>query len=97
MGQKVNPIGFRLATNRKWRSKWYANKQEFGNFLVEDHKIRRFLMAKTSAVGTSKITINRMSQKVEVTIHTARPGLVIGKKGTEIDGLKTELRNLSVG
>ena len=74
MGQKTNPIGFRLIRDRKWRSKWYANKKEFGDFLVEDQIIRRFLLKKASLVGTSKIKIRRMREKIEVTIVTARPG-----------------------
>jgi len=95
MGQKTNPVGFRLVRNRKWRSQWYANKQEFGTLLVEDHKIRKFLMAKPICVGTSLIKIKRMSGKVEVTIVTARPGMVIGKKGAEIEQLKGELSKLT--
>ena len=95
MGQKTSPIGFRLVRNKKWRSIWYANKQEFGFLLDEDRKIREFLLAKPVCVGTSQITIKRMSGKIEVTIHTARPGLVIGKKGSEIDILKQELRKLT--
>ena len=95
MGQKVNPIGFRLVRKRNWRSKWYANKQEFGDFLIEDQMIRAYLLKKQALVGTSKIKIRRMSEKIEVTIVTARPGLVIGKKGIEIDALKSELFKLT--
>lgn len=95
MGQKVNPIGLRLALNKKWRSRWYANKQQFGDFLIEDHKIRKYLMNKDNLTGTSHIKIRRMADKIEVTIVTARPGLVIGKKGTEIDTLKQELFKLT--
>lgn len=95
MGQKTSPIGFRLVRNKKWRSVWFANKQEFGNLLEEDRMIRKFLMGKSACVGSSKLTIKRMSGKVEVTIHTARPGLVIGKKGAEIETLKKELRQLT--
>lgn len=91
MGQKVNPISFRLVRNKNWRSKWFANKQEFGQLLIEDFKIRECLLKKPACVGTSQIKIRRMSEKVEVTICTARPGLVIGKKGAEIDALKQEL------
>lgn len=91
MGQKANPISFRLICNRNWRSKWYANKKEFGKLLIEDFKLREFLMKKPACVGTSQIKIRRMSEKIEVTICTARPGLVIGKKGSEIDVLKAEL------
>ena len=95
MGQKVNPIGFRLIRKKDWRSKWFANKQEFGDFLIEDRMIREYLLKKPQLVGTSKIKIRRMSEKIEVTIVTARPGLVIGKKGVEIDALKTELYRLT--
>ncbi len=92
MGQKTSPIGFRLVRTKKWRSLWYANKQEFGDQIGEDKLIRNFLLSKPICVGTSQIIIKRMSGKVEVTIHTARPGLVIGKKGAEIDILKQELK-----
>jgi len=95
MGQKTSPIGFRLVRTKKWRSLWYANKQEFGNQLGEDKFIRQQLMSKPICVGTSLITIKRMSGKIEVTIHTARPGLVIGKKGAEIDILKQELKKVT--
>jgi small subunit ribosomal protein S3 len=95
MGQKTSPIGFRLVRNKKWRSVWFANNQEFGLLLGEDRLIRQYLMAKPCCSGTAKLSIRRMSDKVEVTIHTARPGLVIGKKGAEIDVLKEELRKLT--
>lgn len=91
MGQKVNPVGFRLIRNKNWRSKWFANKQEFGNQLIEDHKIRKYLLSKPACQGASQIKIRRMSGKIEVVICTSRPGLVIGKKGAEIDNLKSEL------
>lgn len=91
MGQKANPISFRLICNRNWRSKWFANKKEFGHLLIEDFKLREYLMKKPACQGTSQIKIRRMSEKIEVTICTARPGLVIGKKGAEIDTLKSEL------
>ncbi|OGN59287.1 MAG: 30S ribosomal protein S3 [Chlamydiae bacterium RIFCSPHIGHO2_12_FULL_27_8] len=95
MGQKGSPIGFRLVTRKKWDSNWYANKQEFGDLLEEDRIIREFLLKQPACVGTSKIIIKRTSGKVEVTIHTARPGLVIGKKGSEIDTLKNDLKKLT--
>lgn len=95
MGQKVCPVGFRTTVTKKWRSLWFGNKQEFGDLVVEDFKIREFLKKKPSCQGASKFSIKRMSGKVEVTIHTARPGLVIGKKGTEIDILKDELKRLT--
>jgi small subunit ribosomal protein S3 len=95
MGQKVNPISFRLVRNKNWHSRWYANGKEFATLLLEDFQIRKFLLKKPALVGTSKIKIRRMSEKVEVIISTARPGQVIGKKGAEIEILKTELSNLT--
>lgn len=95
MGQKVNPISFRLIRNKNWRSKWFATKQEFGDLLVEDNMIRKYLLKKPICMGTSKIKIRRTSDKIEVTIATARPGLVIGRKGAEIDQLKVELSKLT--
>jgi small subunit ribosomal protein S3 len=95
MGQKTSPIGFRLIRRKNWKSIWFANKQEFGTQLGEDQLIRKNLMTKPCCVGTSRLTIKRMSGKIEVTIHTARPGLVIGKKGSEIDVLKQELKHLT--
>lgn len=95
MGQKTNPIGFRLAVSRKWKSRWYANKQEFGTLLLEDTEIRSFLMKQPCCQGTSEISIRRMSGKIEITIHTARPGLVIGKKGSEIDVLRGQISKLT--
>lgn len=94
MGQKTSPIAFRLMFNKKWRSIWYANKQEFGDLLKEDRFIRKFFLSKPCCAGASQLTIKRMSEKVEITIHTARPGLVIGKKGAEIDILKQELKQI---
>lgn len=95
MGQKVSPVGFRLVTRKKWLSNWYANKQEFGSLIGEDKKIRQYLMTKPACQGASRLQIKRMSGKIEVTIFTVRPGLVIGKKGAEIDVLKGELRHLT--
>jgi len=95
MGQKINPIGFRLAVRKKWQSNWFATKKDFGNQLLEDIKIRKFLKAKPACQGASNFTIKRMGEKIEITIHTARPGLVIGKKGAEIEILKTELAKLT--
>lgn len=95
MGQKTNPVGFRLIRNKNWRSKWFANKQEFGTLVGEDQKIRQHLLKKPALQGASSIRIRRMADKIEVTIVTSRPGLVIGKKGTEIDILKQELYTLT--
>ena len=91
MGQKGCPVGLRTTVTKKWRSLWYGNKQEFPVFLAEDYAIREFLKDKPACQGASRFTIRRMSDKVEITIHTSRPGLVIGKKGAEIDQLKAEL------
>ena len=95
MGQKTSPTGFRLVIKKNWKSIWYANKQEFGSLLLEDRAMREFLMKKSCCVGTSKIIIKRMSEKIEVTLHSARPGLVIGKKGAEIDVMKQELKKFT--
>jgi small subunit ribosomal protein S3 len=95
MGQKVCPIGFRTTVTKKWRSNWYGNKQEFGNLVVEDFRIRELLKKKPACQGASRFVIRRMSGKIEVTIHTSRPGLVIGKKGAEIDVLKAELHKMT--
>ena len=92
MGQKTSPRGFRLVITKKWDSVWFANKKEFGSLLGEDKQIREFLKKKPTCQGASRFTIRRMSGKIEVIIHTARPGLVIGKKGVEIDQLKKDLR-----
>jgi small subunit ribosomal protein S3 len=80
MGQKVNPIGLRLSLNKKWQSKWFANKQDFGKFLQEDIKIRNFLNSSLKKCGVAKIEIERPAKKPQITIFTARPGLIIGKK-----------------
>src|SRR3989344_2121501 len=95
MGQKVSPTGFRLVCRKKWLSTWFANNQEFGGLIGEDRAIRKFLLTKPATQGASRFHIKRMSGKIEVTIATARPGLVIGKKGVEIDVLKNELRALT--
>ena len=95
MGQKVSPIGFRLVCRKKWLSNWFANKAEFGKLIGQDWRIRKFLFAKPSFMGTSAIIIKRMSGKIEIIIRTARPGLVIGKKGVEIEALKAELQKMT--
>ncbi|MBI5274042.1 MAG: 30S ribosomal protein S3 [Chlamydiales bacterium] len=95
MGQKTSPTGFRLVIRKNWKSNWYANKQDYGRLIAEDTAIRKRLITKPCCVGTSNIVIKRMSDKIEVTIHTARPGLVIGKKGAEIDVLKQELHKMT--
>lgn len=95
MGQKVNPVGFRLVVRKKWESSWFASKKDFGNQLLQDIEIRKYLKKKSCCQGAASFTIKRMGDKIEVTIHTARPGLVIGKKGSEIDNLKADLKKLT--
>ncbi len=91
MGQKVNPIGFRLGINRTWDSRWYANTDNYADLLHEDLKLRKFLEEKLKQAGLSKIVIERPAKRARITIHTARPGVVIGKKGQDIESLRTEL------
>lgn len=90
MGQKVNPIGFRLGIHRNWDSRWFAGR-EYSDFVLEDHHIRKFLKKRLFQAGVSRIEIERAANKIRIKIHTARPGLVIGKKGVEIENLKREL------
>ncbi len=93
MGQKVNPLGLRLNITRTWDSIWYADK-DYATFLIEDQKIRKFLKKRLHHAGISKIVIERTGDKVRVKLFTARPGIVIGKKGSEIEILKKELEAL---
>src|SRR6266487_5166029 len=95
MGQKTNPIGFRIAVTRDWRSKWYADKQEFSKLLTEDREIRTLLKKKLELASVPKILIERATNRCRVTILTARPGVVIGRKGSEIDKLKEELSKMT--
>ncbi|MCP4683760.1 MAG: 30S ribosomal protein S3 [Desulfobacterales bacterium] len=90
MGQKVHPISFRLGINRSWDSRWFAGK-EYAKFVFEDYQIRKFLKDRVFQAGVAKIEIERAANKVKVRMHTARPGIVIGKKGTEIEKLKKDL------
>ena len=97
MGQKVNPIGFRLGVNRTSDSRWYANDKNFAVYLHEDLAIRKFLKERLYQAGVSKIIIERPAKKARVTIHTARPGVVIGKKGADIEKLRQEIGKLTGG
>ena len=97
MGQKVNPIGFRLAVNKDWRSKWYAPPEEFPGFLHGDLAIRKYLKNRLSTAAVAKIVIERAWESVRVTLHTARPGLVIGRKGAEIEKMSNEISGLCQG
>jgi small subunit ribosomal protein S3 len=95
MGQKTNPIGFRIAVNKDWRSKWYAGKKDFGKLLTEDRQIRDLLKKKLETASVPRILIERAATRCRITILTARPGVVIGRKGAEIDKLKEELSKMT--
>jgi small subunit ribosomal protein S3 len=94
MGQKINPVGFRLAVNRNWSSKWYANSRAFAPMLAEDIKVRDFLKRKLAHASVGRVLIERPAKDARITIFSARPGVVIGKKGEEIESLKAELRRI---
>ena len=94
MGQKVHPTGFRLGIATDWTSKWYAGSADFADFLAEDLKIREFLKKKLAQAAVSRIQISRPAKSVSVTIHTARPGIIIGKKGEDIERLRVEVASL---
>src|SRR5215469_5158878 len=94
MGQKINPTGFRLSVNRDWASKWYANTRHFATTLNEDVKVRDYLRKKLAHASVGKITIERPAKNARITIHSARPGVVIGKKGEDIETLKTDLQKM---
>lgn len=93
MGQKVHPIGFRLGVNRNWDSRWFARK-EYSSFVLEDYNIRKFLKKRLFQAGVARIEIERAANKVRIRMYTARPGIVIGKKGVEIEKLKRDLEKM---
>ncbi len=95
MGQKTHPVGFRLNVKKSWSSTWFAEKNNFADSLEEDVKIRKYIAFRLPNAGISNVEINRTSKKVSVTIHTARPGIVIGRGGEEVNKLKKELRQLT--
>ena len=95
MGHKVNPIGMRLQVNRTWDSRWYADTKEYGKLLLEDLKIRDFVAEECKQSGVSRVIIERPHRKCRVTIHTARPGVIIGKKGADIETLRKKLAALT--
>jgi small subunit ribosomal protein S3 len=97
MGQKVNPIGFRLGVNRTWDSRWFAAGEQYGKLLHEDVKVRRFLKDRLNAAGVSRIIIERPHKKCRVTIYAARPGVIIGKKGADIEKLRKDLAAMTEG
>ena len=94
MGQKVNPIGLRLGINRTWDSRWFARK-EYGNLLLDDLGLRKFLHQRLGQAGVSRVIIERAAKKTRITLHSARPGVVIGKKGADIERLRTDIAKLT--
>ena len=96
MGQKTHPVGFRLSVNKKWKSNWFAPKNNFATELEEDLKIRKYLSHRLPNAGISLVEISRTSKRVTISIHTARPGIVIGRGGEEVNRLKKELRQLTM-
>ncbi len=94
MGQKIHPTGFRLAVRKDWDSKWFANSGDFSKVLLKDIEVRHFLKKRLANASVAKVVIERPAKNARVTIYTARPGIVIGKKGEDIDRLRTELRKL---
>ena len=94
MGQKVNPNGLRLGINKDWDSKWYANKKDFSKYLANDVKIREYFEKNSKANGISKVQIERNSKRTEVIVHTAKPGVIIGRGGEQIEVMKKELSKL---
>src|SRR5512138_3151557 len=94
MGQKINPVGFRLAVNRNWSSRWYANSKNFAPMLAEDIRVRDFLKKKLAHASVGRVLIERPAKDARITIFSARPGVVIGKKGEEIESLKAALRKI---
>jgi small subunit ribosomal protein S3 len=95
MGQKIHPTGFRIGITEPWRSRWYAPKRTFGQLLVEDEKIRDFVKTNYGFAAISKVEIERTREEVKVILHSARPGLIIGRKGAEVDKLREELEELT--
>ena len=95
MGNKVNPIGMRLQVNRTWDSRWYADTKDYGDLLLEDLAIRDFIKKECAQAGIARVIIERPHKKCRVTIHTARPGVIIGKKGADIEGLRQKIAKIT--
>jgi len=95
MGQKVNPHGLRVGIIKDWDTKWYANKRDFGNYLVEDDKVRKYIKKKLYIAGIARIEIERAASKIKLNIHAAKPGLIIGKGGAGIEQLRKEVEELT--
>jgi small subunit ribosomal protein S3 len=97
MGQKIHPTGFRLAVSRNWTSKWFANSKHYADVLNEDIRVREYLRKKLSHASVAKVSIERPARNARITIHSARPGVVIGKKGEDIETLRADLRRMMGG
>lgn len=97
MGQKVNPIGFRIPLTKAWQSRWFARKQEYGALLHEDLKIRAYVKEQLKQAAISKVTIERFANRIRITVFSGRPGLAIGRKGAEIDRIKVDVSKLTAG
>jgi small subunit ribosomal protein S3 len=95
MGQKINPHGFRVGVIRDWDSKWYADKEDFGDLLVEDHKIRKYIKKKLYISGISKIEIERAASRIKINIYTSKPGMVIGRGGSGVEALRLEVEKMT--
>ena len=95
MGQKVHPTGFRLSSIEPWRSRWYARQQDFGRLLLQDDSIRKFIAAEFKGAGIPRVEIERTGEAVNVIVHTARPGVLVGRKGARVDQLKESLQKMA--
>ncbi len=95
MGQKVNPIGLRVAVNKNWRSRWYAGKKQYGDLLHEDLKIRKLVKSRLKDAAVPEVIIERYANRARVTVHTARPGIVIGRKGADIETLRADVSRIT--
>ncbi len=95
MGQKVNPHGLRVGIIKDWESTWYADKKDYANFLVEDNKLRNYIRTRLANSGVSKIAVERTNERVKITIHTSKPGIIIGKSGASIQELSNDLQKMT--
>lgn len=94
MGQKVNPIGYRLGYNKNWDSRWFAKGRDYAKYLLEDFRIRKFISDRLKTAGVSKVLIERSAKKLTIFIHAARPGIIIGKKGSDIESVKSKVSQM---
>ncbi len=97
MGQKINPVGFRVGVIREWNSKWFADKRDYTSLLHEDLAIKKYIKERYKSAGVSKVVVERMAEKVKVRIFAARPGIIIGRKGAEVEQLKKDMESIAIG